>query len=85
MSSVKMWRSPHISPPKWYGRNEANITERRKINNNNNKAIAIKNTTKFYTHRQRQKKSHYISKRAKMQSVITTSKQTRHQKNKNKN
>ena len=52
----------------------------------NNKAIATENTTKFYTHRQRQKKkSHYTSKRAKMQRVIKTSNQTRHQKNKNKN
>ena len=54
--------------------------------NNNNKAIAIENTTKFYMHRQRQKKNHTIQANAqKMQRVIKTSNQTRHQKNKNKN
>ena len=56
------------------------IPLKEKKNNNNNKAIAIENTTKLYTHRQRQKKSHYTIKRAKMQRLIKTSNQTRHQK-----
>ena len=56
MSSVKMWRSLHISHPKWYGCNKANTTERRK---NKNKRLQYKILQNF-TCTEKGKKNHTI-------------------------
>ena len=77
MSNVKMWRSLHISPPKWYGCNKVNTTERRKkikISDCNRKYYKILHAPT------KAKKIILYKQTRKMQRVIKMLNQTRHRK-----